>query len=755
MKICDKCKALDVRQLLIEAINNEDRNSATSRDVTFHLSTSSLRDSARNGCEVCYLIWNEFVELGKENQKEKWWRAAVDVGENVEEKLVSEEHSGPVLVSVFATESLKASLIVKIHGGPYYDQTSISMELFYKGISTYSSVVKARGAHSVIGSDFVDDQKIMDVLFREISPSTGSAQTQTIVSQWLNRCKSEHIECSLGHTGLKRLPTRVIDVSSSTQSPRLLETGTAHGNWIALSYCWGGDSNFILTSNSRPHFEQGIPLHEFPPTLRDAVITTRSLGIPYLWIDAICILQDSAEDWHAEAPRMKDVYSNADLVIAATSSDDVNAGIFSRRPVAKSVQLPWIFPIREPDKRNLQQEETYVNIRIDNSTPIDDSMASLACRWGNRGWTMQEDFLATRLLLCTKHGVTWECLQHAEEEKGQHITLRAMGDPNGRDQRDFMSRYWKRSMAALIKVEGNTGSRAISDEQWTTPYSMWYITLKEFSIRRLTKVSDRIPAISGLAALVRDITEDEYCAGLWRSDLLRGLLWQYSALRQDRSTVMENMNTSFEELAAQMEKMYLEDNVQVTNNGPSWSWASLDGTFESGAEDPFLSFSDDEPPKARVVDVIVELVTPADPFGSVRGGTLTIEASCVEWTDTQESTSSLQNHVAEILTDHHHNMTVEYKLRHDPYPGQITAILLIDCNSVQGRAILVESIQSSEHAQPSASPLFRRVGRFNIRKRHSYDTENPEDLSYKTDAEASAYNECYRGLSLTKTFTII
>jgi hypothetical protein len=622
------------------------------------------------------------------------------------------------------------------------------------GISI-NSPVRAHSAHSMIDSNFLDDPKIMDVLFKGISSSTGSAQTQTIVAQWLRLCKLEHHECSLGHTELKRLPTRVIDVGSSTQSPRLLETGTAHGSWVALSYCWGGESKFILTSKSLPQFEQGIPINEFPPTLRDAIIIARSLGIPFLWIDAICILQDSAKDWHTEAPRMKDVYSNAELVIAASSSNDVNAGIFSTRPVAKSAQLPWIIPITKSDKNDLRQEELYVNIRKDSSTPMEDTMASLVCRWANRAWTMQEDFLATRLLLCTKHGVTWECLQHAEEEKGMIIYLREMGDPNGRDQRYFMSRYWKRSMAALAKVEANTASRAISNEQWTTPYSMWYITLKEFSIRRITKISDRMPAISGLAALVSDITDDEYCAGLWRTDLLRGLLWQYSALRQDRSKFEEDIAASFEVVAARVEKMYLEENVKITNRGPSWSWASLEGTLEPGAEDPFLQFSSDEPPKARVVDVNVELITPDDPFGWVRGGKLTIEASCVEWTDTrEESTSFLPKFVAEILMNYRHNMTVEYKLRHYPFQGQITAVLLIDCNSVKGRAIFVESTQLLKHGQPSLSPHFRRVGRFDIRKRDS-SSNNPEMPSHITDAEAAAHSECYRGLSSRKIFSII
>jgi hypothetical protein len=132
MNICDKCKALDVRKLLIDAINNEDRDAATSPDVTFHLSISSLRDSARNGCEVCFLVWSEFVDRVKEDQKVQGMMPGVDFENSVEENVVSGEHIGPVLVSVLATDMIKAHLSFKVPGGLYYDQTSISMELFYE-----------------------------------------------------------------------------------------------------------------------------------------------------------------------------------------------------------------------------------------------------------------------------------------------------------------------------------------------------------------------------------------------------------------------------------------------------------------------------------------------------------------------------------------------------------------------------------------------------------------------------------------------
>jgi hypothetical protein len=94
----------------------------------------------------------------------------------------------------------------------------------------------------------------------------------------------------------KELPTRVIEVgySEGNHEPRLVVTNGAHGSWAALSYCWGGDSNFVLKADNMQEMLNGIPLESFPATLRDAVHVTRRLGIRYLWIDALCILVSMA-----------------------------------------------------------------------------------------------------------------------------------------------------------------------------------------------------------------------------------------------------------------------------------------------------------------------------------------------------------------------------------------------------------------------------------------------------------------------------
>ncbi|KAK3316863.1 heterokaryon incompatibility protein-domain-containing protein, partial [Apodospora peruviana] len=117
------------------------------------------------------------------------------------------------------------------------------------------------------------------------------------------------------------------------------------GNYCALSYCWGpkgGKSHMLTTTeNVDHHLSNGMEVSRLPKTFQDAVVITRELGVRYLWIDALCIIQGDKADWAAESARMADVYGNAYLVIAASGAADPCEGSFSRRlPSPVAVEVP-------------------------------------------------------------------------------------------------------------------------------------------------------------------------------------------------------------------------------------------------------------------------------------------------------------------------------------------------------------------------------------------------------------------------------
>ena len=187
--------------------------------------------------------------------------------------------------------------------------------------------------------------------------------------------------------------------------------------------------------------------------MQQAVVTTRSLSVRYLWIDAICIIQDSHNDWSLEADDMANIYLNALLTISATTTSDHTEGFF--RPVLQNENLP-----PRPHSRK---------------SPI-----------YSRGWTFQEQLLSPRILEYSENGISWECIFSVSE---------------GRD--DILR--FKRALVGF-----RTTSMALQEQAHTS----WQQIVEAYSARHLTHEADKLMAIRGIAKLTGDILQDTFLAGL-------------------------------------------------------------------------------------------------------------------------------------------------------------------------------------------------------------------------------------------------
>ena len=154
---------------------------------------------------------------------------------------------------------------------------------------------------------------------------SGSELSFHRICNWITLCDKEH-RCA-SFTAL--LPTRVLDVCPNSPYIRLVETSGQLGKYITLSYCWG-TSNVITTKLSTINArKESIPLDDLPQTFLDAVWIARHLDIQYLWIDALCIIQDDLLDWEHESSKMASIYGMSYLTIAATGSADSLGGCFT------------------------------------------------------------------------------------------------------------------------------------------------------------------------------------------------------------------------------------------------------------------------------------------------------------------------------------------------------------------------------------------------------------------------------------------
>lgn len=196
------------------------------------------------------------------------------------------------------------------------------------------------------------------------------------------------------------LPTRVIDVGRDDAEPiRLIETShelAVTGRYIALSHRWGDLSRAQRCCTYADNIAQRkvrIEYDTLPASFQDAVRVTRALGVRYLWIDSLCIVQEDAKDWAAQAGRMEDVFSHAYCTIAASSAASSLVGFLGHRRPRDAIKLST------PGGAPLYLAEHIDDFRAD----VENSVLS------SRGWVLQERALSRRTIYFTSTQVYWEC----------------------------------------------------------------------------------------------------------------------------------------------------------------------------------------------------------------------------------------------------------------------------------------------------------------------------------------------------------
>jgi hypothetical protein len=149
-----------------------------------------------------------------------------------------------------------------------------------------------------------------------------------------------------------------------------------------------------------------------PKTFREAVLVANSLGVNYIWIDSLCILQDSDVDWKAESSMMDTIYGNALCNIAATASENATHGLFRRRDSF------WPFQtIVRSSYDNFLKE----NIVISKYQEVSDESMAVDGPLLNRAWVVQERVMAKRILHFGNTQIYWECFHKVASEMWPHV----------------------------------------------------------------------------------------------------------------------------------------------------------------------------------------------------------------------------------------------------------------------------------------------------------------------------------------------
>ncbi|KAI1764587.1 HET-domain-containing protein [Hypoxylon sp. FL1150] len=453
---------------------------------------------------------------------------------------------------------------------------------------------------------YEDDPASADVTTRPCELNYNSPAIVDFARNCVKSCQSDHSECrrlaneendtqGVELIDTKSIPSRLIhlftkdsvlhvaiigrDIASEIPKDDVTQRGFA-----ILSYCWGGPQPVQLTYDSIGNLADGVPISCLPKTLRDAAWLTNEMGLEYLWIDALCILQDDPDDKIRELSRMELYYSHNTVTICAASAARCSDGFLSSRE--EDAADYSVGPIQLRCTTSTGASGTVQALILDDDFNQKRHLQPIA----TRGWTLQESLLSRRILIFSSRQLYFTC-NVANASCGG---LEPMLTPR------VMTSYESRA----VGIHTFSGLRSYPLR------TIWKVVVQEYSKRYLGFATDKLPAVAAMASRLSNMARE-------RSQEL----WYLAGLMLD-SSELESYAWCAEFLWVVTQT---EETKHVPGRGPSWSWSSVDGAvlgWAWGWPGPYDLTSTDEQrsDEQRLCQYGIELENRLAPFGTVREG---------------------------------------------------------------------------------------------------------------------------------------
>ncbi|KAK0478046.1 heterokaryon incompatibility protein-domain-containing protein [Armillaria luteobubalina] len=409
-----------------------------------------------------------------------------------------------------------------------------------------------------------DDPAARFINHRPMLLDVDSPTAYSLIKKYIDDCLLHECCPKLSYAPL---PTRVIDCKDLDHL-RLFVSDGIEDHYVALSYVWGAaleDLPHCTTTQNLQSYIVEIPLNNIPLTIMDAITVTRKLGLRYLWVDSLCILQDSKEDKATEISKILNTFRDAYITIIAACAHRVSDGFLYTRTEQDIISLPFICPNGDIGTMEVQLEDH------DAVEPTEE-----------RAWCLEEWVLSPRKLIYATHTLQYECQTiHVNVNNACGFILPSV-------IREGIPRI--PLLTSITHYSPNDGDQPAYYELGQA----WNRILEQYSQGFTTKQKDRLIALSGIAKQFQSFwPHGQYMAGLWDHYLPSNLLWSTDVvvpkLRPDHY------------------------------RAPSWSWASIDGRIEMSVwpNDGFLY---------NVIQWDVSVKRQDNPYGEVEGGYLILDA---------------------------------------------------------------------------------------------------------------------------------
>lgn len=244
----------------------------------------------------------------------------------------------------------------------------------------------------------------MESTAAEAENAAGGNISWPLVKQWRQNCSKHSNYTPLG--AMKSfVPRRLIDEGTDRWEQvklRLDSDVMSAAEYMTLSHRWANASVGKLTTINILQLVHMIPKNFLSYTFKDAIIMTRALGFKFLWIDSLCIIQDSVEDQATESALMHSIYGNSSYNISAIASSSSSEGLLLRKSVYTPIRVNILIDGTET-AHIVRMHDTWNEFVT--SSPLN-----------IRGWVCQERLLSLRVLHFSNHQIFWECGQLSASE---------------------------------------------------------------------------------------------------------------------------------------------------------------------------------------------------------------------------------------------------------------------------------------------------------------------------------------------------